>query len=140
MKKFYLLFLFIAFSTFIFSQEVRDKNKSRDQITSYLKDSVVTIDGINFDYRVLRYYDRSKLTAMSAVKRKQVNYIYTGSYSIVDTKVCPTLNILEIDAAKLDSFRKEDESVIIEIGETCKVQVKLVSRKELSGMLKSFTL
>lgn len=116
-------------------QEGISKMAQQEEKTAYLKNTIVTIDNKNFDYRILKHYSEQELKNMSAVKRNQVYFIYTQSYHVIDIANCPTLKDSDIDVAKLEVLRKENTSTTVLYGNDCKVSVQLISRNEMQQLL-----
>ena len=135
-KKFFTL-LFILFISAIRMQMLAQDDggpsyiEKKDAATAYLKNTLITIDNQTFDYRILKHYSEAQLRDLPVLKRKQIHYLYTESYTVTDIQNCPSMNITDIDIAKLDRFRKENESTIIEVGTICKVHVNLISSASL---------
>jgi hypothetical protein len=147
MKKFYLLLLFsIVFFNDNYSQENSTKNSNtrpqgnitsrevskmqdRNLATAYLKDTIIVINGLSFDYRVLKYYDENALKRLSPVKLKQIYFLYTESYTIPDLGQCPALKLKDIDIVSIEIERKEETETTVEYGKDCKVHITLIPRK-----------
>jgi hypothetical protein len=100
-----------------------------------LKKMTVTIEGITFDYRVLKHYTAERLKLMSPAKRRQIDFIYTKSYKIVESS-CEKFNEREIDVAELAIYRKTDEDVTMKVGAACAVHIQLLSENSLQQHLK----
>jgi len=130
----YTLVFFCLFISFNLNAQENRVVKKTNIIS---KDETLKIDNITFDVRVLRHYSSEALRNMPAKKRKELNYLYTDSYKIVNPENCPEITSLDIDIAKLEIFRKEDEDVIANFGNKCIVQVKLISKKELRKLFDS---
>jgi len=130
----YTLVFFCLFISFNLNAQENRVVKKTNIIS---KDETLKIDNITFDVRVLRHYSSEALRNMPAKKRKELNYLYTDSYKIVNPENCPETTSLDIDIAKLEIFRKEDEDVIANFGNKCIVQVKLISKKELRKLFDS---
>jgi len=130
----YTLVFFCLFISFNLNAQENRVVKKTNIIS---KDETLKIDNITFDVRVLRHYNSEALRNMPAKKRKELNYLYTDSYKIVNPENCPETTSLDIDIAKLEIFRKEDEDVIANFGNKCIVQVKLISKKELRKLFDS---
>ena len=130
----YTLVFFCLFISFNLNAQ---ENRVVKKINIISKDETLKIDNITFDVRVLRHYSSEALRNMPAKKRKELNYLYTYSYKIVNPENCPETTSLDIDIAKLEIFRKEDEDVIANFGNKCIVQVKLISKKELRKLFDS---
>lgn len=117
------------------AQDIVTRVAAQDAQTASLKNTVITIDNKNFDYRILKHYTEQQLREMSAVKRNQVYFIYTQSYHVIDMANCPTLRDTDIDVAKLEVFRKENTSNTVLYGNDCKVSVQLISRNEMQQLM-----
>jgi hypothetical protein len=111
------------------------KKQKRKLQTAHLKNTVITIDNKNFDYRVLKHYSEQELRNMSSVKRNQVHFIYTQSYHVIDLANCPNLKESDIDVSSLEVLRKENTSTTVLYGKDCKVSVKLISRNEMQELM-----
>lgn len=151
----YLVFTTLLLSLFtLYAQNIRQKDKPKNQIvTTYegyskvqdrnlaavgLRNTKIRINNIEFDYRVLKHYDESILRKMSLTKLKQIHYLYTESYTILDLDKCSGLNFLDVDVAVIESERKEDADTIVEYGKDCKVHVRLISRNLVTQKFNEF--
>jgi hypothetical protein len=101
----------------------------KEQQTASLKNKQLVIDNETFDYRIFRHYTEQQLQQMPAAKRHQVYYLYTGSYKVLNAGNCSTFKITDIDVAALSTLRKENESVVVQVGKDCKVSVELLPNK-----------
>ncbi|HRH58133.1 MAG TPA: hypothetical protein PLS10_10785 [Chitinophagales bacterium] len=142
-KKFFtLLFIFVTLATTskILAQDTGERSyiAEKDAATAYLKNSVITIDNQTFDYRILKHYTEADLRSLPASKLKQIHFLYTESFSVKNMDACPSVKITDIDIAKLERFRKENEPAIVEVGTTCKVQVELMSAAMLKQKMEEF--
>ena len=122
------LFTVLFLANNMFGQDVVSKSALKEAETAHLKNTVITIDNKNFDYRV-------ELRTMSSIKRNQVHFIYTQSYTVLDLANCPNLKETDIDVAKIEVFRKENTSSTVFYGKDCKVSVKLISRNEMQELM-----
>ncbi len=76
---------------------------------------------------------------LAPVKRKQIYFIYNQSYTVLDMNICKNMLPIDIDVARLEIFRKENQRVIVEYGNDCKVHVELLSRSELNAKMEEIT-
>jgi hypothetical protein len=129
------LFTVLFLANNMFGQDVVSKSALKEAETAHLKNTVITIDNKNFDYRVLKHYSEDELRTMSSIKRNQVHFIYTQSYIVLDLANCPNLKETDIDVAKIEVFRKENTSSTVFYGKDCKVSVKLISRNEMQELM-----
>ena len=129
------LFTVLFLANNMFGQDVVSKSALKEAETAHLKNTVITIDNKNFDYRVLKHYSEDELRTMSSIKRNQVHFIYTQSYTVLDLANCPNLKETDIDVAKIEVFRKENTSSTVFYGKDCKVSVKLISRNEMQELM-----
>ncbi len=113
--------------------------EKKEQSTAYLKNTVITIGNQIFDYRILKHYSEEDLRSLSSIKRKQVHFIYTESYVISNIGTCSNLTETDIDVSKIERFRKQSESAVVEYGSDCKVKVTLLSKDQLSQKLNQIT-
>ena len=136
-KLFTLFTVLVLFqiSNKMFGQDFISKKAEKEAQTAHLKNTVITIDNKNFDYRVLKHYSEDELRTMSSIKRNQVHFIYTQSYTVLDLANCPNLKETDIDVAKIEVFRKENTSSTVFYGKDCKVSVKLISRNEMQELM-----
>lgn len=129
MKLVYLIAtLILSFSAY--AQGPDQPASKRVQPDPALKQTMVHLDGLDFDYRVLRHYDQQTLMSLPASKRKQIYFLYTASYTVLNTGTCPGFDLLDLDLASLEIYRKADEPVTLETGGACRVLVQLMSRTE----------
>lgn len=139
MKKNFLTFFFLLFVAGCFNnaiaQDIPSKVAAKEAATAHLKNAVLKIDNVDYDYRILKHYTQEQLLNMSDAKRNQVHFIYTESYKVLDMDNCPSMKVTDIDVAKMESLRKEDVSMIIKYGNECQVSIELISRNELNGKL-----
>ena len=129
------LFIVLFLANNMFGQDVVSKSALKEAETAHLKNTVITIDNKNFDYRVLKHYSEQELRNMSSVKRNQVHFIYTQSYHVIDLANCPNLKESDIDVSSLEVLRKENTSTTVLYGKDCKVSVKLISRNEMQELM-----
>lgn len=138
--------LFLSFLTFIFvlgfqatlsAQDIPSKVAAKEAATAYLKNAVLKIDNISYDYRILKHYTQEELLNMSDAKRNQVHFIYTESYRVLDINNCPSMKETDIDIAKIDFLRKENETTLVKYGSECQVTIELFSRNDLNIKLKA---
>ncbi len=129
------LFTVLFLANNMFGQDVVSKSVLKEAETAHLKNTVITIDNKNFDYRILKHYSEDELRTMSSIKRNQVHFIYTQSYTVLDLANCPNLKETDIDVAKIEVFRKENTSSTVFYGKDCKVSVKLISRNEMQELM-----
>ena len=129
------LFTVLFLANNMFGQDVVSKSALKEAETAHLKNTVITIDNKNFDYRILKHYSEDELRTMSSIKRNQVHFIYTQSYTVLDLANCPNLKETDIDVAKIEVFRKENTSSTVFYGKDCKVSVKLISRNEMQELM-----
>ena len=129
------LFTVLFLANNMFGQDVVSKSALKEAETAHLKNTVITIDNKNFDYRVLKHYSEDELRTMSSIKLNQVHFIYTQSYTVLDLANCPNLKETDIDVAKIEVFRKENTSSTVFYGKDCKVSVKLISRNEMQELM-----
>lgn len=136
MKKLFLIFLtfifVLGFKATLSAQDIPSKVAAKEAATAYLKNAVLKIDNISYDYRILKHYTQEELLNMSDAKRNQVHFIYTESYRVLDMGRCPSMNITDIDIAKIETLRKENTSTIVKYGNDCQVTIELLSRNELN--------
>jgi hypothetical protein len=109
------LFTVLFLANNMFGQDVVSKSALKEAETAHLKNTVITIDNKNFDYRVLKHYSEDELRTMSSIKRNQVHFIYTQSYIVLDLANCPNLKETDIDVAKIEVLRKENTSTTVSI-------------------------
>lgn len=136
--KFILLFLLIIYSSKSnYAQDVESSpfSNTKEITTAHLKNTIIIIDNQSFDYRVLKHYSEQELNSISSIKRKQIHFIYTNSYSIKNLDNCTTLKLSDIDVSKIETLRLEDTTNIVLYGTDCKVYVELISRKTLNQKL-----
>ena len=131
-KKFFTLLFILFISAFSMQMVAQDAGGEsyitrKDAETAYLKNTTITIDDKVFDYRILKHYTETELRSLPLVKRNQVHFIYTESFTVSDLSNCASIKITDIDVAKLERFRKENESAIVEYGDACKIHVELIS-------------
>lgn len=119
------------------AQDVKLPAQLKEEAAAIYKNVSITIDEQVFDYRILKHYTEAELREMTAVKRKQIHFIYTESFTILDIANCPSLTIKDIDAAKLEDFRMQNTSYLIEYGGNCKLHINLMSKIELQEQLKA---
>lgn len=131
--------LFLISCKYNFAQDIITPAAAKESASASYRNTEITIDNQVFDYRVLKHYTEAELTNMPAIKRKQIHFIYTESITILDIANCPSLNIKDIDAAKLESFRMQNVSYLIEFGEKCKLHINLMSKNELQQHLSEIT-
>lgn len=136
-----LLLMVVAamFTNKLHAQDIITPSAAKEAAAASLKNTVITIDGKQFDYRILKHYTQQQLTDMPAAKRNQVHFIYTQSYHVIDMANCPTMKDTDIDVAKLEIFRKEDATTTVLYGNDCKVSVQLISRKEMQQLMDVIT-
>lgn len=135
MKTLFILILFIAGSK-CFGQETKYGTLKKIGDKEYLRNTKVTIGNIVFDYRVLKYYSEDDLKGLTEIKRKQINLIYTQSYSIMDIDKCKSFRETDVDIGYLEIYRKEDKENIVAYGKDCQMNVKLISRNSLQKKMK----
>lgn len=111
----------------------------KEDAAAIYKNTEITIDEQVFDYRILKHYTEAELRSLPVVKRKQIHFIYTESFTVLDIANCPSLTIKDVDAAKLESFRMQDVSYLIEYGENCKLHINLMSKNEMQQRLNAIT-
>lgn len=134
MKLLISTFLFL-FSILSYAQEHVQNPVQKELATQHLKNTVLSIDNQNYDYRILKHYSEQDLREMNPIKRNQIQYIYTQSYRVVNPEACTDFSITNIDIAKLEVFRKKNTSTEVEIGSDCKVKVELYSRDSVDEAL-----
>ena len=119
------LFLLLFSSSFIImnAQDEKSPAQLKEDAAAIYKNTEITIDEQVFDYRILKHYTEAELRSLPVVKRKQIHFIYTESFTVLDIANCPSLTIKDVDAAKLESFRMQDVSYLIEYGENCKLHI-----------------
>lgn len=136
-------FYFLIFTGSILKMNAQDEFKTfiqkKDEQTAYLRSTEIIINNQTFDYRILKHYSEAVLRSLPTVKIKQIHFIYTLSYTVLDQQNCPDLSYKDIDVAKLERFRQEDASTIIEFGSDCKVKVSLMSKNQLQIFLNQIT-
>jgi hypothetical protein len=118
-----------------FGQDFVSKTAEKEAQTAHLRNTVISIDNKNFDYRILKHYTELELRNMPSVKLNQIHFIYTQSYHVLDLANCPNLRESDIDVAKIEVFRKENSSTTVLYGTDCKVSVQLISRNEMQQLL-----
>lgn len=135
------LFLLLFSSSFIImnAQDVKSPAQIKEDAAAIYKNTEITIDEQVFDYRILKHYTEAELRSLPVVKRKQIHFIYTESFTVLDIANCPSLTIKDVDAAKLESFRMQDVSYLIEYGENCKLHINLMSKNEMQQRLNAIT-
>ncbi|MDB5227235.1 MAG: hypothetical protein JWN78_1428 [Bacteroidota bacterium] len=130
MKQIHIALIVFIFCTTANAQNQKEYKGNKKEIeTAYLRNTVITIDGKSFDYRILKHYTEAQLRSMSPVKRNQVLFIYTGSYTVTGTENCPSFSEKDIDVAKLETMRKENSTADIAYGNVCQVHVQLMSQQ-----------
>ena len=136
------LFLLLFSSSFIImnAQDEKSPAQLKEDAAAIYKNTEITIDEQVFDYRILKHYTEAELRSLPVVKRKQIHFIYTESFTVLDIANCPSLTIKDVDAAKLESFRMQDVSYLIEYGENCKLHINLMSKNEMQQRLNAITL
>lgn len=142
-KKFFtLLFIFVTsgITSKLLAQDSGERSyiAEKEAVTAHLKNSVITIDNQSFDYRILKHYTEADLRSLPSAKLKQIHFLYTESFTVKNMDACPSVKITDIDVAKLERFRKENEPAIVEVGTTCKVQVELISTAMLKQKMEEF--
>jgi len=135
------LFLLLFSSSFIImnAQDVKSPAQIKEDAAAIYKNTEITIDEQVFDYRILKHYSEAELRSLPVVKRKQIHFIYTESFTVLDIANCPSLTIKDVDAAKLESFRMQDVSYLIEYGENCKLHINLMSKNKMQQRLNAIT-
>jgi hypothetical protein len=137
-----ILFTIICLLSIYSKTNAQEEAKSfvnrKDIEAEIYKNTEITIDEQVFDYRVLRHYSEPELRSLTNRKRKQVHFIYTQSFTVLNIENCPSLTIKDIDISKLEIHRKENESITINYGNECIISVTLISRKELTQKLEEF--
>ncbi|MBK8352523.1 MAG: hypothetical protein IPL21_12835 [Saprospirales bacterium] len=135
------LFLLLFSSSFIImnAQDEKSPAQLKEDAAAIYKNTEITIDEQVFDYRILKHYTEAELRSLPVVKRKQIHFIYTESFTVLDIANCPSLTIKDVDAAKLESFRMQDVSYLIEYGENCKLHINLMSKNEMQQRLNAIT-
>ena len=121
------------------AQDVKSPAQLKEDAAAIYKNTEITIDGQVFDYRILKHYSEADLRSLPNVKRKQIHFIYTESFTVLDIANCPSLTIKDIDVAKLESYRMQDVSYLIEYGEKCKLHINLMSKNEMQQRLNAIT-
>ncbi len=135
MKYFFYFLIFTGSILSMNAQDVKSPAELKEDAAAIYKNTQVTIDEQVFDYRILKHYTEAELNSMPAVKRKQIHFIYTESFTVLDIANCPSLTIKDIDAAKLEAYRMQDVSYLIEYGEKCKLHINLMSKNEMQQRL-----
>lgn len=133
-KKFFTLcFALLFWGTIdkVTAQETNVNINAIETSTAHLKNHTVTIEGLKFDYRILKHYSESELRSLSEIKRKQVHTIYTESYTVLNLSDCSSLKESDIDVSKIETLRKDNEDNIVPYGTDCKVNIKLISKNAL---------
>ena len=135
------LFLLLFSSSFIImnAQDEKSPAQLKEDAAAIYKNTEITIDEQVFDYRILKHYTEAELRSLPVVKRKQIHFIYTESFTVLDIANCASLTIKDVDAAKLESFRMQDVSYLIEYGENCKLHINLMSKNEMQQRLNAIT-
>lgn len=125
---------FLCFSD-LNAQDLNFKN--RPTISDEVKNKSIIINDMIFDYRILKHYNKESLQQMSLVKLKQIHFLYTESYTVIDSEDCKDFKNVDIDIAKIEIYRQENESTIIDFGENCKLHIKLISKTALKEKFNS---
>lgn len=130
MKQIYIALILFTFYTSAKAQNQKEYRGDKKEVeTAYLRNTVVTIDGKSFDYRVLKHYSEAQLRSLPPVKRDQVFFIHTGSYTVTGAENCPSFSVKDIDVSRLEIFRKENTSADVLVGKDCQVHVHLMSQE-----------
>lgn len=137
--KYFLFLLFSSSFLIINAQDAKSPAQVKEDAAAIYKNIEITIDEQVFDYRILKHYTEAELNSMPAIKRKQIHFIYTESFTVLDIANCASLTIKDVDAAKLESFRMQDVSYLIEYGENCKLHINLMSKNEMQQRLNAIT-
>lgn len=136
------LFYILIFTGSILKMNAQDEKSPaqlKEDAAAIYKNTSITIDEQVFDYRILKHYTEAELRSMPVVKRKQIHFIYTESFTVLDIANCPSLTIKDLDAAKLESYRMQDVSYLIEYGDKCKLHINLMSKNEMQQRLNAIT-
>ncbi len=140
MKQFVILILFFIGSLNAFSQQEGSAILAKKGHPE-MRNALVTINNLQFDFRVLNIYTEAELRSLPALKLKKIHFIHTSSYTIINKEnACSDFNILDVNISKLEIYRDETKDVVIELGSTCKTRIKLISRQKLNEELSKLTI
>lgn len=136
MKYFVYLLFFTGCILKMNAQEESSSLKNKKELESIIYlNTEITIDGQVYDYRILKHYSEAELRSLPITKLKQIHYLYTKSYRVLNLSNCPAMRLADIDIARVETFRKENTTTIVEYGNDCKVQIELISRTDLQKNL-----
>lgn len=158
MKHLFYTLSLLLFSLSLFSQEKTETKPSSkgDQIATkdiFAPDVIKTpvketpsgiTNEANWDklpFQAKKVYDKANVITWSSGKLKEVIFLYTKSFRIIDeTKGC-NLSPETFDIPELNKLRKLDSKVIVVVkSDLCNVQIELISINELEENFKKILL
>lgn len=133
-------FYILIFTGSILKMHAQEESKTavqlKEEAAAIYKNTVITINGLAFDYRVLKHYSEADLRSLPLPKLKQIHFIFTESYIVTNLDACANMSAKDIDVSKVEQFRNQNQTQMVEYGTPCKVLISLISKDELSLRLK----